>query len=360
MSPNNTELLKQRLILIKKTSGLYLSTGEYGLVEDLLAKIEYEQALILKADNYIIQKLTAQLYKIEGSLKLAREKYVEAIEIYSKSNKILDKLFSEEPNDLEVAKVIFGNHMNIGFVYLRLKKADVALHSFKNGESIISKIQATIPDEPELSEMKLQLNKNLFDFYLNASQLGTALKIIDESLALFTSHESAISDDVFYSHIVNAAGVSYSLGKYQKAANYYTIYFKKIGIYNIANTTNKKELLTNRSIAYVQWAWLNLLAGKYDEVKDKLKVLVGYLSLEDKNRLLINANLAHAYLLSGEYKRAYDIYKLNMNTQVNKTQTFKDAVIADFDKLRSNNITHPQMEYIEKELLSLLKPLDSN
>ncbi|WP_078410206.1 protein kinase domain-containing protein [Priestia abyssalis] len=67
----------------------------------------------------------------------------------------------------------------------------------------------------------------------------------------------------------------------------------------------------------------------------------------DPNQVWLQLDLAHAYLLNGDYEIAADLYMNYKDTAVDNGKTFKDYVLDDFKRLKEAGITHPDMEKIE-------------
>ena len=67
--------------------------------------------------------------------------------------------------------------------------------------------------------------------------------------------------------------------------------------------------------------------------------------------MVINTNLAHAYLFDNQFEKAKAIYLENKDAKVDDKRTFSQAVLDDFKELQEAGITHPDLEKI-KALLS--------
>jgi hypothetical protein len=71
---------------------------------------------------------------------------------------------------------------------------------------------------------------------------------------------------------------------------------------------------------------------------------------------MIATNQAHGYLLSGQFEKAEAIYRQHAREKTNDRQTFAEAVLDDFAKLRQRGIDHPDMKKIEKLLRAEGRP----
>ncbi|MBU8878507.1 serine/threonine protein kinase [Bacillus sp. FJAT-29790] len=98
------------------------------------------------------------------------------------------------------------------------------------------------------------------------------------------------------------------------------------------------------AVSYGEQSYIQLLNNMPEEAaKSAVKALE-----IDPDNIMYQINVAHAHLLLGDYDYAEDIYGELMNEKVNDNQTVKEFVLEDFKYFRKINITHPDMEKIEK------------
>ena len=97
---------------------------------------------------------------------------------------------------------------------------------------------------------------------------------------------------------------------------------------------------------YARISWYCLLAGRPDAaVEGALKRL----ALAPAN-LAARMNLAHGYLLTGDFERAKAMYLENRNARLPDGRAFADVVLKDFRDLRSAGVGRAEMRTIERLL----------
>ena len=89
--------------------------------------------------------------------------------------------------------------------------------------------------------------------------------------------------------------------------------------------------------------WWLLLAGRTQEALDTALKAIKL----DPNLDFAKVNLAHAYLLNGDFDKAAQIHRSNATVTLSNGKTWKDVVDNDFKILREKNINHPDMIKIE-------------
>jgi tetratricopeptide (TPR) repeat protein len=140
------------------------------------------------------------------------------------------------------------------------------------------------------------------------------------------------------------AGVYFELHRYSEAAEI----LKSL----VAHALKQGDVQTNKQVLandYHILARYELLNRKPKNALTSSKNGLNLNSNESMNTL-INTNLAHSYLFSGQYRKAKELYLNNKDKKVPNGCTFKQAVLVDFKEFRKRGIKHPDMEKIEKLL----------
>jgi tetratricopeptide (TPR) repeat protein len=108
----------------------------------------------------------------------------------------------------------------------------------------------------------------------------------------------------------------------------------------------KKAIEINPKYArhYGNLGWVELFAR---QPKESIAASLKGLEL-DSTQVWMNSNLAHAYLLDGQFEKAKDIYLKYWNDDIEQGGTFGEAVQSDFKELRKAGITSPDMDRMEK------------
>ena len=70
----------------------------------------------------------------------------------------------------------------------------------------------------------------------------------------------------------------------------------------------------------------------------------------DATQVWVKAMLAHGLLLAGQFEEAKNLYLENRSVQLGNGQSFAHVVFLNFEELRANGISHPDMGRIEKLL----------
>jgi uncharacterized protein YecT (DUF1311 family) len=108
------------------------------------------------------------------------------------------------------------------------------------------------------------------------------------------------------------------------------------------------EVDANNGEYYMEVGWYQLFNRKpHESITASQKAL----ELAPDDAVVINTNLAHAYLFDNQLEKAKAIYLENKDAKVDDKRTFSQAVLDDFKELQEAGITHPDMEKI-KALLS--------
>lgn len=140
--------------------------------------------------------------------------------------------------------------------------------------------------------------------------------------------ETSVSKTV-YSDLKNSANEAIKKGDYSTAIKNYTI------IINDQQAT---------AIDYATTGYCYLVTKQYTKAFPVLK------SGEkvDETELLVKLNLAHAYLLNGDYSEAKAIYKNYQTQNVNATTSWIQKVKDDFDFFQKNGIANDDFDRVLK------------
>jgi len=108
------------------------------------------------------------------------------------------------------------------------------------------------------------------------------------------------------------------------------------------------ELDPNNGEYYMEVGWYQVFNRK---PRESIAASQRALELAPDDAVVINTNLAHAYLFDNQFEKAKAIYLENKDAKVDDKRTFSQAVLDDFKELQEAGITHPDLEKI-KALLS--------
>jgi len=103
------------------------------------------------------------------------------------------------------------------------------------------------------------------------------------------------------------------------------------------------ELDPNNGEYYMEVGWYQLFNRK---PRESIVASQKALELAPDDTVVINTNLAHAYLFDNQLEKAKAIYLENKDAKVDDHRTFSQAVLDDFKELQEAGVTHPDMENI--------------
>ena len=95
---------------------------------------------------------------------------------------------------------------------------------------------------------------------------------------------------------------------------------------------------------YLSLGWHELFNRK---PRESIAASLKALELSPDNALIINGNLAHAYLFDNQFDKAKAIYLENKDAKLRDGRAFSQSVLDDFKEFQEAGITHPDMEKIK-------------
>ncbi len=221
--------------------------------------------------------------------------------------------------------------------------------AIKNNDLIASqreleKILLIIPNNPyalyKLSQLALLRNKNFFSLdhkknpALDEFVQAVNFVLSNQNSSIIKNLGQEINTLIVYDTYSNYSDYFFNNGNYEKA-----IENKKSSL----NYTKSKE---DKSSIYGALSWYYLFIKNYDSsIESALK------GLElDQSQIWINTNLAHAYLLKGDFERAKTIYLEFKDTTMYSNMTWNEIIFKDFKDLRESGIESKHFDRIAKLL----------
>lgn len=164
---------------------------------------------------------------------------------------------------------------------------------------------------------------------------------LENSNSLSNTADSVITNSYEdYLDILYYIAKSYGNKKQYKNA---ILFLEKIlKIYN--KNKIKASWVANKIISLT---WYQLLTKDYDGAIKNSRIGI---QLDINKAVLLETNLAHAYLLSGDYQNAKIIYLMNKGKKVNDKELWEDIILKDFEDLRKEGIKSENFKKIEKLL----------
>jgi serine/threonine protein kinase len=111
------------------------------------------------------------------------------------------------------------------------------------------------------------------------------------------------------------------------------------------NMLSDLKLLGN---AYGNLAWIQLLNKLPEDAINSLQQAVNY----EPNNILIQVNLAHAYLLTDHFRDAFKLYRANKDLELNG-QKISTIIADDLEKLKKAGYDHPDIDVINVNMLGV-------
>jgi tetratricopeptide (TPR) repeat protein len=96
---------------------------------------------------------------------------------------------------------------------------------------------------------------------------------------------------------------------------------------------------------YISLSWYQLFTGKYNQTIISCEKGI---SLDKNRQMELETNLAHAYLLSGDFEKAKLIYMKNKKKKFRTGELWEEVIMKDFEILRKENVQSNDFEKIEK------------
>ena len=236
-----------------------------------------------------------------GDVLNAQGKLTEAQQYYQNSLAIRQKLAARDPGNTEWQWSLSVSHQNLGIVLLAQKKVSEALDAYQKSLNIRERLSSQDPS--------------------NATWQTDLAWTYERMLPLL-----------------------FELNRYSEAAE--LLQSKIAHTLKQPDTEENKRTLT---INYLNLSWYELFDRKTKDAIDASKNGLNLNANESMNTLL-NTNLAHGYLFSGQYQKAKELYLDHKDNKLPDGRSFKQAVLDDFKEFRKHGINHADMKKIEKLL----------
>jgi energy-coupling factor transporter ATP-binding protein EcfA2 len=117
----------------------------------------------------------------------------------------------------------------------------------------------------------------------------------------------------------------------------------------LAETSSDAALQRNLAAAYDAVAYVMLLEKRPQEA---MAIATEGAAL-DPRQARIQATLAHAYLFSGQFDKAMQIYLQSRSLKLDDRLTFTDIVQSDFKEFRARGLSNPNMPKVERLLSAM-------
>jgi tetratricopeptide (TPR) repeat protein len=276
---------------------------------------------------------------------------------YQAGMDIRKKLTELDLSNTQFQRDVSVSHDKVGDLQLRLGNSAPALAHYQASMKINKKLTELDPSNTQFQRDVSVSHDKLGNLQLLLGKTAPALVNYQASVKIrkkfikLDPGNSQFQYDLLLSYM-NIARVHAKEGNYTSAANSVISYieFAGIDVRNQKITNIKLTLLQNFSGLYHYWSWYMLYTEKVSEVPTILTKVIDYLDGSDENTVMLHSNLAHAYLLSGNYQSAKSVYEKYKAFIFKGGNTWDKAIINNFKTLEKNGITHPDFARIAKEV----------
>ena len=406
--PTNTDVQRnlsasyQRLGMVFERSGDMQTASTWyhegirirkSLAEQDLTNIYFQADL---ASSYID---LGNVYVDSGDIQTASTQYQSAIEIHK-------RLTTEDQTNTEFQRNLSISYVKLGDVHIRLGNVQAALVQYEEATDIAKRLTEQAPDSSQfqrdllvllekggdinlyLGDSKSALTQYLaaidiarsiskqdptniyykYDFlalslkiakyYVETQQYKNSFQAYDEALMFLKNNLAQFDKKTYQKNLEEIVGKALALANrhkhYKLSAHYTMLYIKANELDQIDDNTSadKLALLKKHSGDYLNWSWYMLYTEKVLEVPVVLTNIISYLPEHDETTVTLHTNLAHAYLLSGDYKSAKSVYEKYKGYTFKSGNTWDKTIIADFKALEKDGITHPDFTRITKKVFS--------
>lgn len=234
--------------------------------------------------------------------------------------------------------VLFASLMEMGNTLYGDWTANYALYNDKNKTNACKSGSISNQVKIHLSAKTsncIKLNNNLFLSIKNTNSFFSGRAIVEAVPFVNTEVEAAINGLERESELFATRQIAAQLGE---AGNY----AESIETYQYITDVMGKGVISD----YINLGWyciLNkqfLLALKYLEKANNI----------DAYNLTVKGNLAHAYLLNGEYEKATEIYQKYKGQKMESGKLWEHMIIKDFDTFENNGIINNRFTEITQTL----------
>ncbi len=294
----------------------------------------FKKAVSMEQDNIdFLTNLIDNINNIEKTLTLQNK----VIHLREKKMKNIDENYFKHLN-----KELENEEINL----IKIKKVDIYMDMFNDINKLFS-IEAQI--NPDNLIFKSYLKYYSFIKYMLNEDLATIdpriATVSDSNLEKEESKKSTIETNSkknlkTYISINESLIVAYSKLKMYKEAIKNN---KKI----LTISSNLKVIQNNSWIAskYLSLSWYYLLSGEY---KETIKYCNKAIEINISGAIGYEVNMAHAYLLLGDFESAKNIYLKNIGNEVFYWLLWEEAIKEDFEILKKEKIYNNDFIKIEE------------
>lgn len=362
LHPNYFTYLSDLSISHSKLGDSYaqLGDGEGALKSYQAGLIIVERLVALDSENTEILLHLSGFYGRLGDRYAQQGDVVTALTTYQAYVATAQKLVAFDPANIDFLNNLSTSYNRLGYSYARQGNGAGALKAYQEGMAINEKLVALDPTNIEfLSDLSMSYN-NLGNSYVQQGDISGALKAyqagiaIAEKLVALSPENNQFQEDLLrsYSNIAQTYDTKkeFVLAEKSMMTGIVTV---GIDVQSQPLTEPKLQLLKMRSGSYLSWSWYALFTKQINQIPTTLEKVIEYLPENKDETVVLHTNLAHAYLLTGNYKSAKAIYEKFKGYKFQDGTTWDKAIIADFVALKKDGLTHPDFARVANEVFGV-------
>jgi WD40 repeat protein/tetratricopeptide (TPR) repeat protein len=335
-------------------------------VNEAASKVELAGKAIVDKPVELDPSYSTYMYKLSLSHDKLGDSYQQqgdhtsALKAYQSGMAILEKLLELEPSSTTHMHNLSISHDYLGNSYRQQGDYASALKAYQSGMAIREKLVELEPSSTTYLHSLSFSHDNIGDSYRQQGDYASALKAYQSGMA--------IREKIVAMNPKNTKFQVSLLASYSNIAQTYSkekefVLAEKAMMTGIVNagidvqgqplTVQKRHLLNMRSGSYLGWSWYALLTKKTNQVPVVLEKVIDYLPENKDETIELHSNLAHAYLLTGDFKAAKSIYEKYKGYKFQDGNTWDKTIIADFEALKENGVKHESFSAIAKEVFGV-------
>jgi tetratricopeptide (TPR) repeat protein/energy-coupling factor transporter ATP-binding protein EcfA2 len=407
-NPTNTGIQRNLSASYQRLGMVFVRTGDMQTASTWYQEAIYIRKILAEQDltNIYFQADLASshtdlgnVYFDSGDIQTASTQYQSAIEI-------LKYLTMQDQTNIEFQRNLSISYERLGEVHIRLEDIQAALIQYEEAIDIAKSLTEQVPANPQfqrdllmlweregdmhlyLGDSKsaltqylaaigiarnlskqdstniyyksdfLALSLKIAKYYSETQQYKNSFQAYDEALIFLKNNLAQFDKKTYQEHLKGIVGkalaVANRIKHYKLSAHYTMLNIKANELDQIDDNTpaDKLALLKKHSGDYLSWSWYMLYADKVIEVPVVLTNIIRYLPEEDERTVTVHTNLAHAYILSGDYDSAKAVYEKYKGYTFKDGNTWDKTIVADMKELEKDGVTHPDFARILSEVFA--------
>jgi hypothetical protein len=312
----------------------------------------------VRGNEYINNAERASNTQLESSTKQMVDAYELAESSFLQAQRLLRNLinlgFSNNTNEINRYYII--SYQKRGDIRFALKDSKTALSHYNESLDLFKKELQLDPNHKDYRRDLLVLQNKVMKALVFERRDSEALGVAEEAITTIVSKGQTEEFQNFFIHFVReAASLSYKKDRPEDAANYYLAYFNALKINLINTDVNENNIASIRGNAdyYLGWSWYMLYGKDVRDVPTMLNKVIPLLSESAVSKKTLHTNLAHAYLLSGDYDAAKLVYEKFKGQKVDDSKIWDDIIMDDFKSLQEKGVQHADFNRISLEVFGI-------